>query len=337
MTHTLGELAKQFQGELRGDPDRVIDRVDSLKSAGGSALTFFSNEALLPQLKDTRAGAVILREKDAALCPVDCIVSDEPYVTFARMAACVTQGPPRESGIHPSAVVSEDASVASTASVMANVVIEDGVTIGEHAVIEAGVFIGKNCNVGAHSRLLANVTLVRAVDLGDRCIIHSGAVIGADGFGNAMSASGWVKVPQVGGVRIGNDVEIGANSTIDCGAIDDTVIGDGVRIDNLCMIAHNVQIGDHTAMAAMSAIAGSTTIGKRCMFAGQVGTVGHITIGDDVFVTGKTMVTKDLPGPGTYSSGWPAEASRDWSRNVARFRRIKSLLERVAKLESGKE
>ena len=196
--------------------------------------------------------------------------------------------------------------------------------------------IGANCRIGEHSRLIANVCLPRSVTIGERCIIHPGVVIGGDGFGNARTEDGWIKVPQVGGVRIGNDVEIGANTTIDCGAIDDTIIADGVRIDNLCMIAHNVQIGAHTALAAMVGIAGSTVIGERCLFAGQVGSVGHVSICDDVTVSGRGMISKDITEPGVYASSFPAEKAADWNRKVARFRRIDTLAKRVDELEKGR-
>ena len=195
--------------------------------------------------------------------------------------------------------------------------------------------IGPDCVVGSDCRFVANVTLARSVQVGERCIFHPGVVVGADGFGNAMTPEGWVKVPQLGGVRIGDDVEIGANSTVDCGALDDTVIENGVRIDNLCMIAHNVHIGEHTALAAMTGIAGSTTIGKRCMFAGQGGTVGHITVCDDVVVGAKSYLTKDIREAGTYLASFPGEPARDWARQLARFRRLEQLNQRVRKLEKG--
>ena len=209
--------------------------------------------------------------------------------------------------------------------------------IGDNVYVGPGTVIGPDCRVGNDSRLVANVTLVRDVQLGRRGILHPGVVIGADGFGNAITADGWVKVPQLGGVRIGDDVEIGANTTVDCGAIDDTVIDDGVRIDNLCMIAHNVHIGAHTAVAAMTGISGSTTIGKRCLFAGQAGVVGHITICDDVVVSGKAVVSKDITEPGVYAASFTAEPAREWSRKVARFRRLGQLIERVEKLEKAGE
>jgi len=193
--------------------------------------------------------------------------------------------------------------------------------------------VGPRCNIGEQSRVLANSTLVQDVTIGERCIIHPGAVIGCDGFGNARSTEGWVKVPQLGGVRIGNDVEIGANTTIDRGAIDDTVIEDGVRLDNLIQIAHNVQVGAHTAMAAFSGVSGSTVIGKRCMFAGQAGIVGHITICDDVVIGGATMITKNIVESGFYTGSFPGEKDRDWKRKVARFRRMDELVKRVSDLE----
>jgi UDP-3-O-[3-hydroxymyristoyl] glucosamine N-acyltransferase len=232
--------------------------------------------------------------------------------------------------------VAKSANVAASASIAANAVVEDGASIGDNAVIGPGCVVGPGCSIGASTRLHANVTLVRAVSIGKRCIIHAGAVIGGDGFGNAMTPDGWVKVPQLGGVVIGDDVEIGCNSTVDCGALGDTVIGNGVRIDNLCMIGHNAQIGEHTAMAAQVGIAGSARIGSRCLFAGHSGTVGHISVCDDVFVTGKAMVTKDVTTPGTYSGAFAAEPARDWARNVARIRRLDELNKRVRRLEKDK-
>jgi UDP-3-O-[3-hydroxymyristoyl] glucosamine N-acyltransferase len=195
--------------------------------------------------------------------------------------------------------------------------------------------IGPDCVVGDDCRFIANVTLPRKVQIGKRGLIHPGAVIGGDGFGNAMTDNGWVKVPQIGGVRIGDDVEIGGNTTVDCGAIGDTVIEDGVRIDNLCQIAHNAHVGAHTAMAGASGVSGSTTVGKRCMFGGQSGTVGHITLCDDVILSGRAMITKNITEPGVYASHFPSEKLSDWQKRVAKFRRIGGLYERVSKLEKS--
>ncbi len=337
MAYTLGELAERFDCELRGDATIRVEGIDSLANAGESSLTFFSNPALINELKATQAAAVILREQDVADCPVACIVTKEPYATYARMAGLVTAKPAPDPGVHASAAVSDEATVDPAATIAANAVVDGNAIIGARVVVGAGAYVGEDCVVAADCTIMPNAVLSRAVKLGERCIIHPGAVIGSDGFGNAMSSEGWVKVPQVGNVQIGNDVEIGANTTVDCGAIGDTVIGNGVRIDNLCMIAHNVKIGDHTAMAAMTGIAGSAVIGSRCMFAGQSGTVGHISVCDDVVVTGQTMITKDIREPGTYSAGWAGERTGDWAKNVARFKRLKSLIDRVAKLEKDRQ
>ncbi|MDH4006203.1 MAG: UDP-3-O-(3-hydroxymyristoyl)glucosamine N-acyltransferase, partial [Gammaproteobacteria bacterium] len=222
-----------------------------------------------------------------------------------------------------------------TAHVAANVSVGDRSIIGDNVYVGPGTVIGPDCSVAKHCRLIANVTLVRDVKLGLRGILHPGAVIGSDGFGNAMTPAGWIKVPQLGGVSIGDDVEIGANTTVDCGAIEDTVIEDGVRIDNLCHIGHNAHVGAHTAVAGMSGISGSATVGKRCMLAGQSGIVGHITVCDDVVVSGKAVISKNITEPGVYAGTFTAEPAREWGRKVARFRRLDQLVERVRKLEKA--
>lgn len=334
MPVSLGELATQFGCELIGDPDVVVSAVASLPNATSDSLSFLSSNAFKEQLSATQAAAVILRPADAADCPVAAILHDDPYACYARMASVIHPLPSFDPGVHPSAVVDETADVAATAHLAPNVVVGERSRIGEHVYLGPGTVVGPDCVVGDHCRLLANVTLARAVRIGQRGIIHPGVVLGADGFGNAMTPEGWVKVPQVGGVRIGDDVEIGANTTVDCGAIDDTVIEDGVRIDNLCMIAHNVHIGEHTALAGMTGIAGSAKIGKRCMFAGNSGSVGHVTICDDVVVLGKAMVTKDITEPGPYSGMFSAEPAKLWAKTVARIRRLEALQKRVRKLEN---
>ena len=333
----LGELAKQFDCELVGDPDRAIDNVAGLQNAGPTSLSFLSNPRFRSQLAGTQAAAVVVRAEDVDDSPTASLVSDNPYADYARMAAVIHPSPAYAPGVDASAVVAATAEVSPTAHIAANVSIGDRSVIGDNVYVGPGTVVGPDCNVGNDCRLVASVTLVRDVSLGLRAILHPGVVIGADGFGNAMTPDGWVKVPQLGGVRIGNDVEIGANTTVDCGAIDDTVIEDGVRIDNLCMIAHNVHIGAHTAMAAMTGISGSTTIGKRCLFAGQAGVVGHVTICDDVVVSGKAVVSKDITEPGVYAASFTAEPAREWSRKVARFRRLGQLFERVNKLEKAGE
>ncbi len=333
MPISLGDLASRFGCELIGDPDALVSDVASLQNAGPKSLSFLSGSAYLTELPKTKAAAVILRKQDAASCPVNAFLSEQPYAMYARMAAIVCPEPVLPPGIHASAIIASSAIVAPSAHIAANVVISDRVRVGENTAIGAGSVIGPDCELGRDCHLVANVTLVKRVKIANHCVIHPGVVIGADGFGNAMTPEGWVKVPQLGGVIIGNDVEIGANTTIDCGAIGDTVIDDGVRLDNLVMIAHNVKVGAHTALAGMTGIAGSTTIGKRCMFAGQGGAVGHITICDDVIVAAKSFISKDITEPGTYAASFPAENAKSWAKQVARFRRLGSLIDRVKKLE----
>ena len=333
MPVSLGELATRFGCELIGDPDVVVSGVASLTNATPESLTFLASKAYKEQLPSTKAAAVVLRPGDAPDSPVAALLHDDPYGCYARMASVVCPPPVYPPGVHPSAVIDETAGVAASAHIAAHVVIGERSSIGENVYVGPGTVIGPDCTIGDNCRFIANVTLARAVTIGERGIFHPGAVIGSDGFGNAMTPDGWVKVPQVGGVRIGDDVEIGANTTVDCGAIDDTVIENGVRIDNLCQIAHNVHIGAHSAMAAMVGIAGSTTIGQRCMFAGAGGAVGHITICDDVIIGAMTFASKDISEPGTYLASFPAEPARDWAKKVGRFRRIEALQARVKKLE----
>jgi len=337
MPISLGELATQFGCELIGDPDTVVDNVSSLPNAGLRDLTFLSGASFKEQLARTKAGAVILREKDAPDSPVACLIHDDPYACYARMAAAVCQAPVFEPGIHVTASIDDNASVAKSAHIAASVVVGERSRVGENVYLGPGTVVGPDCEIGDDCRFVANVTLARNVRIGARGIFHPGVVLGSDGFGNAMTAEGWIKVPQLGGVRIGNDVEIGSNTTVDCGALDDTVIEDGVRIDNLCMIAHNVHVGAHTALAAMVGIAGSAKIGKRCLFAGQCGTVGHIEVCDDVVVGAKTFLSKSVSEPGTYVASFPAVPAKDWAKQLARFRRLGALTARVGKLEkSGK-
>lgn len=336
MATSLGELATQFGCELIGDPSVTISKVATLSGADDRSISFLSNPAYREQLKVTRAAAVILRAADADDCPVASLVSSNPYLLYARIAAVLYPAPGASAGIHDSAVIASSARISPRASVAAHVVIGENSVIADDVHVGPNCVIGDNCRIGQGTRLAASVTLVDDVVIGARCIVHPGAVIGCDGFGNAMSGAGWVKVPQVGGVRIGDDVEIGANTTIDRGAIDHTVIENGVRLDNLVQIAHNVRIGEHTALAAMTGISGSTVIGKRCMFAGQTGTVGHLTICDDVIITGKSMVSKDISRPGTYSGGFPAEEARTWKKRIARFRRLDALAERVGAIEKDR-
>jgi len=329
----LGELAALFGCELIGDPSVTVDRVAALSQAGKGDISFSASDAYEDLLRSSTASAVIVRPGDAEISPVAALIADDPYLLYALVAEVLHPEPDIRPGIHSTAVVSESANISPSAEISANATIGNDSAIGDGVLVGPGVVVGPRCRVGDDTRLFANSVLVRDVTIGDRCIVHPNAVIGSDGFGNVQSPEGWVKLPQLGRAVVGNDVEVGANTTIDRGALDDTVIGNGVRIDNLVHIAHNVQIGDHTAIAGQVGIAGSTIVGKRCMFAGQAGIVGHLKICDDVIVAGKTVISKNVTAPGFYAGSIPGEPDKEWKRKVARFRRLDSLVDRVAKLE----
>ena len=333
MVLSLGGIAARFGCELVGDPDAEVSCVSTLENARPGAMTFLANPIYRPQLAQTTATAVAVRPNDVEHCPSNALVVDEPYLLFARVATELF--PPKQAtpGIHPSAVVEPSASVSTDAEVAAHAYVGVGSSVAAGVQIGPGAVVGENCVVGVGSQLGPNASLIKDVTLGARCIVHAGAVLGADGFGHAASASGWVKVPQIGRLLVGDDVEIGANTSIDRGAIDDTVIEDGVRLDNQIQIAHNCRIGAHTVIAAQVGISGSTRIGQRCMIAGQVGIVGHIRICDNVVITGAAVVTKSIEEPGVYSASFPAERDGNWKRNVARFRRLDKLTDRLRQVE----
>lgn len=331
----LGSLATQFGCELIGDPDAEVSTVATLGNAGPGSISFLASPAYRPLLESTGATAVILTETDAASCGTNALITADPYLTFARIATLLYPRMLPEAGIHANAVVEPGADVDASAQIAALAYVAAGSSIAAHVYVGPGCVIGKDCAVGEGSHLSANVTLVEDVKIGRRAIVHGGVVIGADGFGHKATETGWLKVPQVGGVRIGDDVEIGASTTIDRGAIDDTVIEDGVRLDNQIQIAHNCRIGAHTVIASGTGVSGSTSIGKRCVVAGMAGFVGHISVCDDVIITGAAVVTKSIIEPGVYSSSFPAEKDGDWKRKVARFRRLENLVGRVSVLEQG--
>jgi UDP-3-O-[3-hydroxymyristoyl] glucosamine N-acyltransferase len=331
---SLGQLAVRFGCSLRGDPARQVNSVATLEG-GDHAIGFLANPALLDALAATRLGAVVVAPRLADRCPVDALVHPAPHATFARMAAVLHPPAPAAPGIHPSAQVHPDARVDRTACVGAFSLVEEGATIGPRCHIGSHAIIGAGVVLGADTRVLERATVLAGCTLGARCIVHPGAVIGSDGFGNARDGFEWVKVPQLGAVRIGDDVEIGANTTIDRGALDDTVIGDGVRLDNQIQVGHNVVIGAHTAIAACTGIAGSTRIGSRCMIGGGTGIGGQLVIADDIVIAGFGMVTRSLSEPGMYSNVLPAEEARHWRRIVGRVKRLDALNERVRKLESA--
>jgi UDP-3-O-[3-hydroxymyristoyl] glucosamine N-acyltransferase len=335
MSFAAGELAVRFGCELQGDPSVRVRHVATLALAGPDALSFVANPQYLAQLAATRAGAVVLDAASAAQCPGTALISANPYATYARIAALLHPAPAAQAGVHASATIDPTASVARSASVAAQAVVAARCRIGERAQIGAGCILGEDVHIGPDCVLRARVTLERGVRLGARVRVQSGAVIGSDGFGFAREGAAWVPVPQLGAVRIGDDAEIGANTTIDRGAIEDTLIGEGVKLDNQIQIGHNVRIGAHTAIAACTGISGSTRIGARCMIAGAVGIVGHLDICDDVVITGMSMVAHSIRAPGMYSGGIPAAPAALWRRLAARFKRLESLAGRVARLERG--
>lgn len=331
--YSLRDLVERFGGEVAGDPEVRVGRVATLEHAGPGAIAFLANARYLRQLHATRAAAVIVAPAARDATQVARIVCENPYVYFARVSALLN--PPRATrpGIHATAAVDAGARVHPRAEIGAYAVVSRGAQVGEDTLIGAGAFLGEEVEVGRESRVHALVAIYDRCVLGDRVVVHSGAVIGADGFGIAFDEERWVKVPQVGRVRIGNDVEIGASTTIDRGAIEDTVIEDGVKLDNQIQIGHNVRIGAHTAIAACTGVSGSVHIGRHCRIGGAVGIAGHLRIADHVEISGHTAVTKSIDKPGVYSGVYPFEPNREWRRNAVQLRHLAELGRRVSALE----
>jgi UDP-3-O-[3-hydroxymyristoyl] glucosamine N-acyltransferase len=319
---SLGELAVRFGLKLQGEPGLTVSSVATLSHARAGSLSFFANSRYRRQLAATQATAVLLAQADAADCPVAALIDPNPYLAYSRIAALIHPEPAVQPGIHASAVVAAGARVAASANIGPLCVIEENAEIGERVRIGPGCIVQQGVRIGADSQLISRVNLYAGVSIGQRCILHAGAVVGADGFGFAPDGGTWVKVPQVGSVRIGDDVEIGANTTIDRGAIDDTVVENGVKLDNQIQVGHNVIIGAHSAIAGCTGISGSTVIGQRCLIGGMVGIAGHLNIADDVRVTGCSLVSASIHSAGTYSSGMPTVEARRWRRMVAQLRRL---------------
>ncbi|MEM6638876.1 MAG: UDP-3-O-(3-hydroxymyristoyl)glucosamine N-acyltransferase [Pseudomonadota bacterium] len=331
----IGELAAQFGCELIGDPDARVGHVATLANAGPGTLAFLANPKYRPKLAQCAASAVVLSAEDAAGCATNALITDDPYVTYARIATVLHPSTGHAPGIHAAASCDPTAEIHPTAHVAPGAVIEAGAEVCEGAFIGPQCVVGRHARVGPHSVLTANVTVAHHCEIGARVTLHPASVIGSDGFGYARAAEGWLKVPQVGRVVLGDDVDVGAGTTIDRGAVEDTVIGHGVKLDNQIQIGHNVRIGDHTIVAACSGVSGSTVIGKRCLVAGAVGFVGHLNICDDVTVTGQTMVNRSIDKPGVYSSALPMDEAARWRRNSARFRRLDDLARTVKRLEKA--
>ncbi len=331
--YTLTELASHCGAELRGDGNQTISGLNTLQDAGGHELSFLANPSYARYLETTKAGAVILSPEMAAQFSGSALILANPYLAYAKISGLFAIERDLSVGIHPSAVVDETAVIDPTAAIGPNVVIEAGVEIASGVRIDAGVVVGHDCVLSEQVHLHRNVTVCHGVSIGARTIIHPGAVIGGDGFGNAQAEGRWHKIAQIGGVVIGCDVEIGCNTCIDRGALGNTEIHDGVRLDNLIQIAHNVVIGEHTAIAAGVGISGSTTIGKNCTIAGAAGFAGHLTIADGTFISGMAMITRSINRPGAYASGTGFMDSREWRKNVVRFRQLDDLARRVKRLE----
>jgi len=335
---TLGELAGMLDAELRGDANVVVNGVAPLEIASSEQITFLSNSKLAKQLDSSAAAAVVLRADVAEDYEgAHVLVVSDPYLAYAKMSQIFDPRPSRTVGIHPSAVIAESAKISASASIGANCVIGDNVVVGDHCEIYPGTVISENSCVGARGLIHANVTIYSNVRIGTDAVIHSGAVIGSDGFGFAPTSEGWVKIHQIGGVVIGDRVEIGASTAIDRGAMGDTLIADGVIIDNLVHLAHNVEIGENTALAGCVGIAGSTKIGKNCMLAGAVKVNGHISIADNCVFHGGTIVTKSIEASGTFASATPIQDVGKWRRTSVRYSQLDDIASRLKKLEKSKD
>jgi UDP-3-O-[3-hydroxymyristoyl] glucosamine N-acyltransferase len=334
---TLREIVARLGGEAVGEVGAPLTGVATLDSAGPRDIAFLANPKYRGRLAGTRAGAVILGPGDRDASSIPRIVSDNPYAYYARTVALFHPERAARPGIHPFAQVDAGADVDAGAEIGAFAVIGGGCAIGKGAVIGSHSVLGERVAVGEGTRLHPRVTVYDGCSIGARCIVHSGVVIGADGFGMARDAGRWVKIPQIGGVRIGDDVEIGANTTIDRGALDDTVIEEGVKLDNQIQVGHNVVIGAHTVVAGCTGISGSVTIGRDCLIGGGVGIVGHLSITDRVTISGFTLVTKSITEPGTYTSGMPFMPHSEWLKNAVHLRRLAEIVKNARRHPAGEE
>lgn len=335
MAKTLAEIAAFLGAELIGDGTAEITGLATLADSKAGQLSFLANPAYRDQLAGSGASAVILHRSMLELCKTNALVLDNPYLGYAKVSSLFDTLPAACQQVHERAWVSKSAQLGQGVTVGANAVIEDNAVIGDFAMIGPGSVVGARSRVGQHSRLHANVSLYHDVEIGERCIIHSGAVIGADGFGFAPDKGQWHKIRQIGGVKIGNDVEIGANTSIDRGALSDTCIGNGVKLDNQIQIGHNVQVGDNAAMAACVGIAGSTKIGANVTLSGGVGVAGHLDIADGTHITAMSIVTKSITEAGSYSSGTAMAPSAEWKKSAARFRQLDEMAKKIKALEKA--
>ncbi len=331
--HRLGDIVQLFGGRLIGDPEHRVRQVATLRSAGPQHVSFCHDARYLTELAATEAGAVVVAPALAERTDRHRIVADDAYLYFAKLSTYLNPASALAAGIDASAVVSRDATIDPSASIGPNCTIGSGTRIQAGVRIGAGTVVGADCEVGEGTRIDPNVTVYSRTRIGARCVVLAGAVIGSDGFGHARESGRWLKIPQIGAVIVGDDVEVGANTTIDRGALDDTVIEDGVKLDNQIQIGHNCRIGAHSAIAGCVGIAGSTTIGKRCMIGGAAMISGHLQLCDDVIVSGGTLISKSIASPGVYTGVYPFEPNKRWSRNAASVRHLDSLVTRIRALE----
>ncbi|ELE6599223.1 TPA: UDP-3-O-(3-hydroxymyristoyl)glucosamine N-acyltransferase [Vibrio alginolyticus] len=336
-TLTLAELATITGGELFGDESLVVSRVAPMDKAREGDVTFLSNPKYAKHLTECQATVVMVKAEHKDQCVGNALVVSDPYVAFARVVQAMDTTPKPADDIAPSAVIAADVKMGENVTIGANAVIETGVELGDNVSVGAGCFIGKNAKLGNNTKLWANVTIYHEVSLGDDCLVQSGTVIGSDGFGYANDKGEWIKIPQLGSVRIGNRVEIGACTTIDRGALEDTIIEDNVILDNQLQIAHNVQIGYGTVMPGGTIVAGSTKIGKYCQIGGASVLNGHITIADGVAITGMGMVMRNIEEKGLYSSGIPLQTNREWRKTATRVHRIDEMNKRLKAVEKQLE
>lgn len=334
MQYTLSALAEKTGAGLSGSGDTVVEKVADITSGEQGSIVFVSNTKYTRHLKTTAASAVIITDKMLQVCDKPALVTDNPRAVFAKIALLLNPLPEVEPWISPHAVIADDAEVDSSARIEACVVIQSGASVGPGTWVSPGCVLEKNARIGANTRLFANVTIGEGCTIGDNNILHSGAVIGADGFGYVWDQDSYIKVPQLGSVHIGNDVEIGANTTIDRGAIGNTIVEDGVKIDNLVQLGHNVHIGEHTTMSGHTGVAGSAIIGKKCILGGDVAISDNIEIADNVILTGRSSVSNSIRESGMYSSGIPAVEARKWRRILGRIKQLDELAKSIKALES---
>ena len=337
ISYLLTEIVAHFGGRIEGDASTTVNQVATLDSAATGQIAFLANSKYRKQLESTRAAAVIVAEADANATTLPRIVCDNPYSYFAKLSGFLNPLPALKAGIHANAVIGSGAKISPDAHIGEFVSIGAGAMIGSGSVIMAGCSIGANAKIGENTRLYPRVVVYHDCEVGNNVIIHSGAVIGADGFGFAMENDAWLKIPQIGRAIIGNDVEIGANTTIDRGALDNTVIEDGVKLDNQIQIAHNVHIGAHTVIAGCVGIAGSATIGRYCRIGGSAGILGHLTIADGVEISPFTLIGKSIREKGTYSGIFPFSEKDGWLKNASHLRHLDDMASRIKNLEKELE